>query len=371
MQKIIISIGLLLSCWLLRAQIGVNTTTPQAQLDIESSESGLLIPRVALTISTQSLPVTNPNSGNLVNSTLIYNTSNTNDVTPGFYYWLNDHWERINNEDNFWKTTGNAGTDENINFIGTTDNHDLRFHTNNILRATVHEDGRFSVNAMANPRSDDMFFVQGNTGDDAITGYTSDAIGVHGEDFDDGVGVLGRHSNGFGYGVYGQTLINDGVGVYGREPSSEDYDMSGFAILAQGDLGRTGGSYNLSDRKLKYDIKDMQNALQIIKQLKAKEYYYDTEKYKNLNLSSKKQYGFIAQEVKEILPEITASKTLPNHSNIEEDDELATEEVLMMDYSRIIPILTKAMNEQQDIIESQEERIAKLEAQMQTLLAHQ
>tara|TARA_B100000378_G_scaffold157332_1_gene126656 strand:- start:48 stop:590 length:543 start_codon:yes stop_codon:yes gene_type:complete len=169
---------------------------------------------------------------------------------------------------------------------------------------------------MANPQSDDMFFVQGNTGDYAITGYTSDAIGVHGEDFDDEVGVLGRHSNGFGYGVYGQTLSGDGVGVYGREPSTEDYDTSGFAFLAQGNLGRIGGSYNLSDRKLKYDIKDMQNALQIIKKLKAKEYYYNTEKYKNLNLSSKKQYGFIAQEVKEVLPEITASKTLPNHSNI-------------------------------------------------------
>ena len=59
------------------AQVGVNTNTPEAALDISSSDSGILIPRVALSNSTSASPVINPNTGdgNLTNGTLIYNTA--------------------------------------------------------------------------------------------------------------------------------------------------------------------------------------------------------------------------------------------------------------------------------------------------------
>ena len=49
--------------------VGVGTTSPAAKLDISSTNSGILIPRVALTSTTVAAPVTSP-----ATSTLVYNT---------------------------------------------------------------------------------------------------------------------------------------------------------------------------------------------------------------------------------------------------------------------------------------------------------
>ena len=55
------------------AQVGINTTTPSASsvLDIEASDKGLLIPRVALTGPIDTATIVNGN----VESLIIYNTN--------------------------------------------------------------------------------------------------------------------------------------------------------------------------------------------------------------------------------------------------------------------------------------------------------
>ncbi len=79
----------------LHGQIGINTTSPEGILDIDSSTEGILIPRVALTDLKIEAPVLNPNGGDLENSTLVYNTQTINSVSPGYYYWETDQWVRI------------------------------------------------------------------------------------------------------------------------------------------------------------------------------------------------------------------------------------------------------------------------------------
>ena len=76
-----------------QAQVGVGTLTPDnsAQLDITSSNKGVLMPRVALTKTTDQSPVT----GVIAKSLLVYNTATLNDVTPGFYYWDGSKWSRM------------------------------------------------------------------------------------------------------------------------------------------------------------------------------------------------------------------------------------------------------------------------------------
>jgi len=84
----------------LKAQVGINTTLPQAQLDVQSTDKGILIPRVELTSTDIELPVINPNGGALTESTLVYNTatngSGSSRVTPGYYYWNGSKWSRFN-----------------------------------------------------------------------------------------------------------------------------------------------------------------------------------------------------------------------------------------------------------------------------------
>jgi len=93
-QKVILYVVLSLH-GILNAQIGVNTSDPEAALDITATDKGLLIPRVALTSISTSAPVVNPNGSALKDGTMVWNTSNNSAVTPGFYYWSSSRWVRI------------------------------------------------------------------------------------------------------------------------------------------------------------------------------------------------------------------------------------------------------------------------------------
>ncbi|MAO10631.1 MAG: hypothetical protein CMC07_07055 [Flavobacteriaceae bacterium] len=78
------------------AQVGIGTTTPEGMLDIESTSSGFVFPKVSLTSRASESPVTNPNGGGIVEGTVVYNTNTTqtgsNDVYPGIYVWDGNEW---------------------------------------------------------------------------------------------------------------------------------------------------------------------------------------------------------------------------------------------------------------------------------------
>lgn len=74
------------------AQVGINTTNPQGALDIDSSNSGLLIPRVSLTGLIDNTTVTIPSGTGIEVSTLIYNDGSGGLQPSGFYYWEGTSW---------------------------------------------------------------------------------------------------------------------------------------------------------------------------------------------------------------------------------------------------------------------------------------
>jgi hypothetical protein len=75
------------------SQVGIGTSSPSssAQLELLSTDKGLLIPRLQLKSTFDSTSITNGN----VESLLVYNTVDVSDVTKGFYYWTGASWERI------------------------------------------------------------------------------------------------------------------------------------------------------------------------------------------------------------------------------------------------------------------------------------
>ena len=81
------------------------------------------------------------------------------------------------------------------------------------------------------------------------------------------------------------------------------------------------------------------------------------DKYKSLNKENliTKEIGFIAQEVVELIPEIVS---LP-----EEDDDLYG-----LYYDMLIPVLTKAIQEQQTIIDDLKQKTKETESKYDTLL---
>jgi hypothetical protein len=128
---IMIMIMLFLSHAALYAQVGINTTSPNAQLDIlasnpatPSNTDGILIPRVV------TFPATNPTADQ--QGMMLYLTTTVGAQTPGFYYWdfPTLSWLTIDSNKS-WKITGNSGTNVTDHFIGTTDNTPLRYRVNN------------------------------------------------------------------------------------------------------------------------------------------------------------------------------------------------------------------------------------------------
>jgi hypothetical protein len=121
--------------------VGINTSgaspAASAGLDVDFSDKGLLIPRVALTATNAATPITSP-----ATSLLVYNTATAgtapNNVTPGYYFWTGSAWTRLSNgTQGSWDLQGNAGTSATNNFIGTTDAVDVVVKTNSTERLRV------------------------------------------------------------------------------------------------------------------------------------------------------------------------------------------------------------------------------------------
>ena len=129
-NKILLLSAFALSTFTL-AQVGINTTNPNAQLEIKSSDQanpantdGILIPKV------DAFPAINPTIDQ--DGMMVYLTTDVGANLKGFYYWDNTNsvWKSVSG-DKGWSLTGNSGTDAATNIIGTTDNQDLIFKINN------------------------------------------------------------------------------------------------------------------------------------------------------------------------------------------------------------------------------------------------
>jgi hypothetical protein len=116
---------------------------PSAGLDVNFTNKGLLIPRVALTSPTDASTISSP-----ALSLLVYNTG-TGGLTPaGYYYWDGSKWVKLlitGTPSDAWLTTGNSGTSPSTNFIGTIDNTSLVFRTNNTEQMRLHNTGQLSI----------------------------------------------------------------------------------------------------------------------------------------------------------------------------------------------------------------------------------
>ena len=155
-------------------------------------------------------------------------------------------------------------------------------------------------------------------------------------------------------GVTGNAIYNNSslvsYGVFGSYHSSP----FAFGVVCQGNGYYTGLWYQWSDRKLKKDIAVLENATDRIMKLQPKTYSYDLEKYDGYGLPEGKQMGFIAQEVSEVFPELT--KTTTHHQDPTNPDAKQLE-VTMVNYIGLIPVLTKAIQEQETKIEAQQQQL--------------
>lgn len=269
MRSITLCFAAVLLGHLTQAQnIGVNTTggTPNASamLDIDATNRGLLIPRVALTATNAAGPVTTP-----ANSLLVYNTATAgtapNNVTPGYYYWETTpapgRWLPILSGVKGWTTTGNAGTVAGTNFIGTIDAQDFVVKTGGVAatneRMRVLSSGPSVVNR-ATAAAGDVFSVYAtgtgglsNLGDYAVNGYTNTGYGIFGQAANvSGIGVVAVNNvaTGNSVGLWSEVASRNGTGLVGAANTSAAQIQNG--TQAVGVQGQVQGTLAASGRAI-------------------------------------------------------------------------------------------------------------------------
>ncbi|MCL6220170.1 hypothetical protein [Zunongwangia pacifica] len=147
----------LMSTTSLSAQVGIGTSNPDPSsiLHIQSSDKGVLLPKVDLKNLKDKNTVNNPTEGLLVYNK---NEDNYNNLRKGFYIWDNEKWDKVENKSDVdevmeeiderikeleegsgsggsgWSLEGNNF--DNVNnadkkFLGTTTWHSLFLRSNN------------------------------------------------------------------------------------------------------------------------------------------------------------------------------------------------------------------------------------------------
>jgi len=95
------------------------------------------------------------------------------------------------------------------------------------------------------------------------------------------------------------------------------------------------------------NIGDVINALGIVDQLQPKTFNYDTAQYNYMGLEGDLQYGLIAQQVEQVLPQLVKEYGRPTERDTSGNILHNKVDYLTVNYIKIIPILIAAIKEQQ------------------------
>ena len=104
---------LLLLPSLIFSQIGINTTNPNAILDVYSQNMGVLLPRVNLLSYLDQNTVKSVYSTTVEESTLVYNYTTNQTLERNFYYWDGVKWKTFNEKQ--YQYTSKEGNYAGIN----------------------------------------------------------------------------------------------------------------------------------------------------------------------------------------------------------------------------------------------------------------
>ena len=142
----------------------------------------------------------------------------------------------------------------------------------------------------------------------------------------------------------------DGTAYYiGQNSGSRSVRIYSSAESAGVNLAASATSFaGFSDERLKYDVEPIENALESLRDLR-------TVKYRLKDVDepdSQKKIGLVAQDLVGVLPEVVEPIYRPK------DDT----EYMAVRYTEIVPVLVKAIQEQQTMIEALTARIETLEA---------
>jgi len=127
-------------------------------------------------------------------------------------------------------------------------------------------------------------------------------------------------------------------------------------LLDVNGLINAGGALVTSDRRFKKDIENIPNSLELVRKIHGTKYHFNQEAFPDRNFAGGLQYGFIAQELEQVIPEVTV---------------LNSDGYYAVNYTMLIPVLTEAIKEQDKTVTELRNELAELRSQLNDLKAGQ
>lgn len=254
-MKKLFAVWLIVFCNLFfgKAQVGIGISTPDQSsiLHLSAPDKGLLVPNVSLLSNTDSTTIPNAAS-----SLLVFNTSSSGGLTPGFYYWQNNQWNKLStgsggSSGNGWSLSGNtAGSSD---FLGTTNYQNLVFKSNNNQVGKFVPNGGISLGKGANANDNQSIAIGENANSSSsnqataigynstASGYQSTALGYSSES-------SGNSSTAVGFDVtasgYQSTALGHSATASGQNSTAIGYG----ATTSQADAIVLGNSSNSNNK---------------------------------------------------------------------------------------------------------------------------
>jgi trimeric autotransporter adhesin len=233
--------------------VGIGTATPDASalLELNATNKGLLIPKVALTSLSDAVTIAAPATG-----LLVYNTNAAVPGGVGFYYnsgkgsaiWV----KLLSGSGAGWSLTGNAATDSTLNFIGTTDLKPLVFRVNNGFAGQLSSIGGISIGRAANGTT--------KIAEPSVVAIGDSALFSNQDNFNVAVGSQALFSNTVGtsntaignYSLVSNVIgsLNVAIGDFTLSSNDSSYNTAvGYAALSntQDEQNTAVGAFALSD----------------------------------------------------------------------------------------------------------------------------
>ena len=118
-------------------------------------------------------------------------------------------------------------------------------------------------------------------------------------------------------------------------------------------------SQQIDDKDLKTNVSPLSGALNYINRLEPVKFEYNTKQFVQLNLPVGEQFGFIGEDVNQVLPALVSYKA-KNYSAGKNDNRTA--KLKSVNLENYVPLLVSAIKEQQVQIEQLRREIDSLKA---------
>lgn len=122
---------------------------------------------------------------------------------------------------------------------------------------------------------------------------------------------------------------------------------------------------DIPDSTIKKNIAVIDNPLERIVQLEPRQFEYDPGTFKKLKLQQGQQYGFIAEDIESVFPNLVNEKSVSYTSG---KNATRNARIKTVDEKSLIPVIIASMKEQQLQIEKLNEELEKLKSDLKQLM---